>query len=1423
MSDSQVPNSAAGQDPEGRRRSWAELLAGRVKRQKYNPERAQKLKESAVRLLRSHQDLNALLLEVEGPPCKKLSLSKVIDCDSSEAYANHSSSFIGSALQDQASRLGVPVGILSAGMVASSVGQICTAPAETSHPVLLTVEQRKKLSSLLEFARYLLAHSMFSRLSFCQELWKIQNSLLLEAVWHLHVQGIVSLQELLESHPDMHAVGAWLFRNLCRLCEQIEASCQHADITRAMLSDFVQMFVLRGFQKNSDLRRTVEPEKMPQVAVDVLQRMLIFALDALAAGVQEESSTHKTVRCWFGVFGGQTLGSVISTGPLKRFFSHTLTQILTHSPVLKASDAVQMQREWTFARTHPLLTALYRRLFVMLSPEELVGHLQEVLETQEVHWQRVLSFVSALVVCFPEAQQLLEDWVARLMAQAFESCQLDSMVTAFLVVRQAALEGPSAFLSYADWFKASFGSMRGYHGCSKKALVFLFTFLSDLVPFESPRYLQVHILHPPLVPSKYRSLLTDYISLAKTRLADLKVSIENMGLYEDLSSSGDITEPHSQALQDVEKAVMVFEHTGKIPITVMEASIFRRPYYVSHFLPALLTPRVLPKVPDSHVAFIESLRRADKIPPSLYSTYCQACSAAEEKPEDAALGVRAEPSSAEEPLGQLTAALGELRASMTDPSQHDVISTQVAVISERLRAVLGHSEDDSSIEISKIQLSINTPRLEPQEHTAVDLLLTSFCQNLMAASSVAPPERQGPWATLFMRTMCGRVLPAVLTRLCQLLRHQGPSLSAPHVLGLAALAVHLGESRSVFPEVVVGPPAPDAALPVPALFDSLLTCRTRDSLLFCLKFCTAAISYSLCKFSSQSRDILCSCLSPGLIKKFQFLVFRLFSEARQPLSREDAASLSWRPLYLPSADWQRAALSLWTHRTFRELLKEENIHLTYQDWLHLELEIQPEADALSDTQRQDFHQWAIHEHFLPESSASGGCDGDLEAACTILVNALMDFQQSSRSYDHSENSDLVFGGRTGNDIISRLQEMVADLELQQDPSVPLGHTPSQGHFLFGIFRRRLQALTSGWSMAASLQRQRELLMYKRILLRLPSSVLCGSNFQAEQPITARCEQFFHLVNSEMRNFCSHGGALTQDITAHFFRGLLNACLRSRDPSLMVDFILAKCQTRCPLILTSALLWWPSLEPVLLCQWRRHCQRPLPRELQKLQEGRQFASDFLSPDAASPAPNPDWLSAAALHFAIQQVREENVRKQLKKLDCEREELLVFLFFFSLMGLLSSHLTLNSTTDPPKTFHVCAAILECLEKRKISWLALFQLTESDLSLGQLLLRVAPDQHTRLLPFAFYSLLSYFHEDAAIREEAFLHVAVDMYLKLVQLFVAGDTSTVSPPAGRSLELQGQAGQPRGTDNKSSSFSAAVNTSVPEKELLTHGRAAG
>uniref|UniRef100_A0A8D2JNR9 FA complementation group A n=1 Tax=Sciurus vulgaris TaxID=55149 RepID=A0A8D2JNR9_SCIVU len=241
----------------------AEYWSGRVKRQKHDPEREQKLQNSAVQLLRRHQNTSDLLLEVRGnPPCEKSCFSGLIDCDSDKAYTDGSHSFIGSAFRDQASKLGVPVGILSARTVACSIKLVCEEP---SHPVLLSTEQRKKLFSLLEIAQYLLQHSMFSRLSFCQEVWKAQNALLLETAWRLHVQSVVSLQELLASHPDRRALAAWLFRNLCLLCQQIDASCPSLDVTRAMLSDFVELLVLWGFQENLDLRRVAESGTMTQV------------------------------------------------------------------------------------------------------------------------------------------------------------------------------------------------------------------------------------------------------------------------------------------------------------------------------------------------------------------------------------------------------------------------------------------------------------------------------------------------------------------------------------------------------------------------------------------------------------------------------------------------------------------------------------------------------------------------------------------------------------------------------------------------------------------------------------------------------------------------------------------------------------------------------------------------------------------------------------------------------------------------------------------------------------------------------------------------------------------------------------------------------------------------------------------------------
>ncbi|XP_044540965.1 Fanconi anemia group A protein-like, partial [Gracilinanus agilis] len=161
--------------PGRRRRALSELLVGRVNKQKYKPEREQKLQEAAVYLLKCHQNLNDLFLEVDSTQCKKtLCFSNLIDHESPGVPSTHSKSFVVSALQEQASKIGVPVGILSAQTTASSLQQLCQVPEGSQQAALLNLEQRKKLSSLLDIAQDLLERGLFCRVSFCQEIWKVQ-------------------------------------------------------------------------------------------------------------------------------------------------------------------------------------------------------------------------------------------------------------------------------------------------------------------------------------------------------------------------------------------------------------------------------------------------------------------------------------------------------------------------------------------------------------------------------------------------------------------------------------------------------------------------------------------------------------------------------------------------------------------------------------------------------------------------------------------------------------------------------------------------------------------------------------------------------------------------------------------------------------------------------------------------------------------------------------------------------------------------------------------------------------------------------------------------------------------------------------------------------------------------------------------------
>ncbi|XP_060109851.1 Fanconi anemia group A protein [Heteronotia binoei] len=1350
-------------------------VAERAKKQACGPRNAQELQEAALRLLNCHQNLSELLLEVGSSEGDK----PLYSCGSCIGGHEDSApeSFAVPALQEEASMLGVPLGVLSARTAAANIEKIS---GESGEAVLLNAEQREKLSCLLQTLKVLLACNAFCRLLFAQALWRMQSPLALELAWHLHRGGILSLEELLENHPDASALVDWLCSSLRLLCHQAEESSMDTETLQGILTDFGIVFLHNGFRNKSEMGRKLESQPVPsEICCAVLERMLAWVLDTAAKEKQEDASTLRAVNCWLGMFSLTASQGTVPSESLRQFFSHTFTHVLTYNPQIKVSEAISRQREWSFARNGSLLTTLYQKLFVVLAAKELIGHLQQVLEANEVNWHHVLSSVSTLLVCRAEAEQLVKDLLSRLLRKGFENYDVESLITAFLIARQAALEGPALFMPYSEWFKLAFGSAGGFHGSSKKAVVFLFKFLSELVPFEAPQYLKVHIMHPPFVPAKYRPFLLEYITLAKTRLADFKVAIEDMGLYEDLSSPKDALQPHRQALQDVEKAVQIFENTGKIPAVVLEASVFRRPYYVSRFLPALLVPRLLPETLDPHMALIDALKRAEKIPPNTYSKFIEECQSVKEKFLRGGCPGAKIAGDLRGPLEPLKAALEALKRLVTDQSMQDALPAQVAVISEKLAAVLGHrkDEDDAASLSLRIKLNLSVPEVQQQDQEVVDLLLTAFCQTVMAASYFSPPDGQGVWPALFVKMVCGhrRLLPSLLSRLCQLIRHQGPSLSNAHIIGLAVFVVHFNEAKSLIPEVDVYSWVPHGVtargLPVAELWDHLLPCRTGESIVFCLRFCTAAVSYFLCKFSSFSHEFLCASLYPGFIKKLQYVVPRLSIEARGTGCGGDEAEFPWKSLFRSAVCCQQAVRCLWKQTRFKKLLQEKMFQLTLQEWLLMELEIDPGEDALSASERQEFHYWALYQHYLPASAASGGCEGDLREMCSVLIGSVLDFCQRSElsNCSHSEKPKRSIPRLRGNpEIHCRLQEMLLEVELERRRAPSGGHGDDR-HFLFRTLQERLKALGPDSAESGRLLRQQELILQRRILLGLPPSLLITTQ-QKGKEIALDCEDFFGFVNTELKNVCSRGYALSYDITAHFFRGLLSASLECNRSAQEVTAVLVSCQARCPVLLCSAARWWCKLEPVLCCEWQRLFTVPLAQGLQRLKELQRSVNSFLSSEASSLASDVPWISAAFLHFAIQQQTECEKADALKRLGPGSAQILVCLLFFSVVDFISARLAPQEGMDAPRTLDWSSQIARLLEERGSGWLALFLSGETEHSLDPVLHSAVSDQHRKQLPVAFYSLLFTLHPERLLREQLFLSVAVDMYLQLLRLFMEG-----------------------------------------------------
>ncbi|XP_056011772.1 Fanconi anemia group A protein-like isoform X2 [Ostrea edulis] len=652
---------------------------------------------------------------------------------------------------------------------------------------------------------------------------------------------------------------------------------------------------------------------------------------------------------------------------LKQHFLGMICLWMAHRPVLKVADALKQQKDWTFSKLSSSLTQWYKQCLVLLEPEEVLEQMKIVMETQEVNWQTVLSFFSTAVVCMPQLSQLIQDYVISLLRDGLECSNLENLVIAFLFARQGCYEGPHVFASYPDWFQRTFSEPAHTPASSKRAFTCLIKFLTDMVPFESSSHLKAHIFRPPFVPPKCRELFTDYIMLAKTRMADLKQSLDAESDDPTKESRKKVNE---QIETDIQKMLVVFDSNKKIPTSIMEASIFRKLYYVGKFLPILLKPRALPDIPDVRMKFIDALKLAEKIPSTLYNNYITACKAESSRLLEGVFLDEEEDMDIElSEIDQLQRKLDQIITALQQ-NPHNRVIEQCSLVREKLMAAL-HTVDDVYC-ITRFVLNIDAADISLPSLKVVDQLL-----EFVSVASQRGGTHSGStvsWPQDFF-TVLGEIkeLHSILCiRIWKLVTDQGCELEGHHIRTLSFFLAHSDYMRLDSPEVEIRT-CQSMCQPIRGKFTHLiwqeLPVYTSAWQKFSLRLMTefvktvTEIRNTTVDFEHVLPEVFCT--------KFQFLYNRI-----QDLFPDDQSV----------NDFKRQKEDT---KTFISKVK-----LSFRDWICQEMKVTFPDELLS------YDDWQVHVHdtvfnrYLMDTLVHGSVDDRCRKMCSELFTELLHNMQS---------------------------------------------------------------------------------------------------------------------------------------------------------------------------------------------------------------------------------------------------------------------------------------------------------------------------------------------------------------------------------------------------------------------------------------------
>ncbi|RXG69400.1 Fanconi anemia group A protein-like [Armadillidium vulgare] len=451
--------------------------------------------------------------------------------------------------------------------------------------------------------------------SLCEKHFNIQDvtktvlknivSLPLNFLWRLTKLEVLNLDQVIHrfgcSRNGTERLLNDIYKLIFKLIEDINAEEILKDIFITLIKIFYDLKDVEGkFYATKNISKNV----LNGIIERILKR-----LDEGKEKLEKSITDEKFVN----VYDFLSEYSNLYNSSLEQFASQQLMHILSFEPKLSLNLAIQKQSQWRSTKFNKILSSIFLAIAKLIGCRGSFSTLDMVVRTMEVNWSHIFSFLGTLLLAFPEAPTRLKDEVDQYMQTGCVDQETEFLILGFLYARLASFEGRHVFPAYPQWFASTFGAEATSPANNKQSFLFLVKFLTSLVPYDSPEILKAQISQSIYIPKGCQLDYREYQKIAKCRLDDLKENVTSNAQSKNIENE--------KAISEVEAAILQYEETRKVPSFILEASIFQRNYYLTHFVPVLLKPRSLPDTPDSRMSLIGELHNLGKIPNKAYQNY----------------------------------------------------------------------------------------------------------------------------------------------------------------------------------------------------------------------------------------------------------------------------------------------------------------------------------------------------------------------------------------------------------------------------------------------------------------------------------------------------------------------------------------------------------------------------------------------------------------------------------------------------------------------------------------------------------------------------------------------------------------------------------------------------------------------------------